>query len=169
MENEATTAFGVAPPHPELKRLEPLLGTWTSEAHTLDTDLGGPGAPVTSSETFRWLDGGYFLVQDYEATFGDGPTQTGVNYWYFDTDTDTFHIIFFSNNGSYSEEGNRYAGRVADGKLTFEGPARFQYELDDDGTIGVNPDGTISISWWLRDEAGEWQPWMTNTFERTAD
>jgi hypothetical protein len=35
MQNEETTVFGVSPPHPELKRLEPLLGTWTSEAHTL--------------------------------------------------------------------------------------------------------------------------------------
>jgi hypothetical protein len=44
------------------------------------------------------------------------------------------------------------------------GPARFQYELDDDGKIKVAPDGTITVSWWLRDEGGEWQPWMTNTF-----
>jgi hypothetical protein len=44
------------------------------------------------------------------------------------------------------------------------GSARFQYELDDDGKINVAPDGTITVSWWLRDEAGEWRPWMTNTF-----
>jgi hypothetical protein len=60
-------------------------------------------------------------------------------------------------------------GRVADGKLTCEGPARFQYELDDDGRIRVDPDGRISISWWLRDETAHWQPWMTNTFEREDD
>ena len=57
---------------------------------------------------------------------------------------------------------------MADGKLTFVGPARFQYDLDADGDIAVNPDGTISIRWWLRDEAGEWPPWMTNTFSRTG-
>jgi hypothetical protein len=169
MQNGDTTAFGVAPPHPELTRLEPLIGNWTSQAHTLDTDLGGPGVPVRSTETFRWLDGGYFLVQDYETTFGDEPTQTGVNYWFYDADAGAYRIIFFSNNGPFSEEGNRYEGRVADGKLTCEGPARFQYELDDDGKIRVDPDGRISISWWLRDETAHWQPWMTNTFERTDD
>jgi hypothetical protein len=43
----------------------------------------------------------------------------------------------------------RYEGTMAEGKLTFEGPARFQYRLGDDGRIAVNPDGTISVAWWL--------------------
>jgi hypothetical protein len=34
--------FHVPPPDPELRRLEPLIGTWTSEDHTEDTLLG-PG------------------------------------------------------------------------------------------------------------------------------
>jgi hypothetical protein len=29
----------------------------------------------------------------------------------------------------------------------------------------MNPDGTLSVAWWLRDE-GEWKPWMNNTFTR---
>jgi Protein of unknown function (DUF1579) len=168
MDRDEPTAFGVAPPHPELKRLEPLIGAWTTEAHTVDTAFG-PGVPVRSTETFHWLDGGYFLDQTYETTFGDEPTQRGVNYWFYDDYAGTYRIIFFSNNGSFSEEGNCYEGRVADGKLTCEGPARFQYELDDDGRIRVDPDGRISISWWLRDETAHWQPWMTNTFEREDD
>jgi hypothetical protein len=56
---------------------------------------------------------------------------------------------------------------VAEGKLTFVGPARFQYDLDEQGRIKLDPDGRLSVAWWLRDEAGEWQPWMTNTLERT--
>jgi hypothetical protein len=150
---------------PELKRLEPLLGTWRAEEHTQDSVLG-PGVPVTSQETFSWLEGGYFLVQTYETRFGDEPAQKGINYWYYDPDSRTFEIIFFSNNGPFSEEGNRYHGGITEGKLTCEGPARFEYELDDEGRIKVNPDGTISVSWWLRDENGEWKPWMNNTFAR---
>jgi Protein of unknown function (DUF1579) len=167
MHDEELTAFGVAPPHPELKRLEPLLGTWKAEDRARDTVLGS-GVPVRSTEAFHWLDGGYFLVQDYETTFGDGPTQRGVNYWFYDADADRFRIIFFSNNGPFSEDGSRYEGRVADRTLTFVGPARFQYELDTDGAVAVNPDGTITVSWWLRDGAGEWEPWMTNTFHRSV-
>src|SRR5262245_28329394 len=160
-------AFAAPPPDPELRRLEPLLGTWKTEGHTRLSVLG-PGVPVRSTETYRRLDGGYFLVQDYETTFGDEATQKGVNYWFYDSEARVFRTIFFSNNGPCTEEGNRYSGRVADGRLTFEGPARFRYELDDDGRIRVDPDGTISISWWLQDETGGWQPWMTNTFHRVT-
>jgi hypothetical protein len=157
--------FAVPPPDPELRRLEPLLGTWRAEERTEDSVLG-PGVPVTSNESFHWLEGGYFLVSTYETVFGDEPAQTGVNYWGYDSDAGKFRIIFFSNNGPFSEEGNRYQGQVADGSLTFEGPARFQYGLDDDGKVKLNPDGTLSVAWWLRDENGDWKPWMNNTFTK---
>jgi hypothetical protein len=68
------------PPHPELERLKPLLGTWKAEDHTNDSVLG-PGVAVTNAETFSWLDGGYFLVSTYETAFGNERAQRGVNYW----------------------------------------------------------------------------------------
>jgi hypothetical protein len=98
LQDEDTTAFGAPTPDPELNRLEPLLGAWEAEDRTLDTFLG-PGVPVRSAERFRWLDGGYFLVQHYETSFGEEPIQTGVNYWYYDSQAERFRIIFFSNNG----------------------------------------------------------------------
>jgi Protein of unknown function (DUF1579) len=162
------SAFDAPPPDPQLKRLESLLGTWTTEGQTQPSVLG-PGVSVTSTETFRWLDGDYFLVQEYETTFGDEPAQRGVNYWFYDSATGKFHTIFFSNNGAFTEEGNRYAGKVADGRLTFVRPARFEYELDSEGKIKTNADGTASVAWWLRDETGEWQPWMDLTFRKTRD
>jgi hypothetical protein len=58
-------------------------------------------------------------------------------------------------------------GEVAGDKLIFVGPARFEYELDDTGRIKTNRDGSISVTWWLRDEHGDWQPWMHNTFFRS--
>jgi hypothetical protein len=100
----------------------------------------GPGVPVRSIETFYWLDGGYFLVSTYETTFGREPTQTGVNYWSYDEDARRFRIIFFSNNGPFREDGNRYEGVVADGRLTFEGPARFQSERADERLQRAFPD-----------------------------
>jgi hypothetical protein len=155
--------YQVPPPAPELRILEPLVGTWSSESLTRDSILG-PGVPVRSRETFQWLEGGYFLVQTYETVFGDEPAQIGVNYWRFDTDDQRFRIIFFSNNGPYSPEGNHYEGVAAEDTLTFEGPARFQYRLADDGRVRLNHDGSVTVNWWLRDEGGDWQPWMENTF-----
>jgi hypothetical protein len=159
--------FAAAPPDPELRRLEPLLGTWRAEEHTQDSVLG-PGVPVASTESFHWLDGGYFLVSTYETVFGDEPAQKGVNYWGYDSEANRFRIIFFSNNGPFTEEGNRYEGEVAGDKLTFEGPARFQYDLDHEGKIKRDPDGTLTVAWWLRDENGKWKPWMSNTFTQVG-
>ena len=127
------------PPDPELRRLDPLLGTWKSEEQTQDSLLG-PGVRVSNTETFH--------------------------YWGYDSEAGRFRIIFFSNNGPFTEDGNRYEGEVGDGTLTFEGPARFQYELDGEGRVKVNPDGTISVAWWLRGENGGWEPWMQNTFAK---
>ena len=157
--------FDGPPPDLELRRLEPLVGTWRAEDHTQNS-VYGSGVAVRSSETFRWLEGGYFLVQEYETVFGDEPAQKGINYWYYDSEAERFRIIFFSNNGPFTEDGNRYQGKVAEGKLTFVGPARFQYELDDEGKIKANADGTIPVAWWLRDERSEWRPWMNNVFTR---
>jgi Protein of unknown function (DUF1579) len=159
------SAFAAPPPDPELRRLEPLVGRWRAEEQTNDSVLG-PGVPVASTESFYWLDSGYFLVSTYETVFGDEPAQSGVNYWGYDSEAKRFRIIFFSNNGPFSEDGNSYQGEVAGRTLTFEGPARFQYELDDEGRIKLNRDGTLSVAWWLRDANGEWQPWMNNTFTK---
>jgi Protein of unknown function (DUF1579) len=166
--NNDNGADSVPPPHPELERLDPLLGSWRSEEHTQDTILG-PGVPVTSVETFSWFDGGYFLVSTYETAFEGEPVQRGVNYWGYDADANRFRIVFFSNNGPFTEEGNRYEGEVVGNALMFEGPARFQYELNDEGKIRTNPDGTITVEWWLRDENDAWQPWMSNNFRRVTD
>ena len=163
--DQAPPASTVPPPSPELGRLEPLVGTWRCEGHTQDSVLG-PGVPVRSTETFYWLDGGHYLVSTYETTFGGESMQTGVNYWSYDADAKRFRIIFFSNNGPFSEDGNRYEGVVSECRLTFEGPARFEYPLADDGAIAVNAGGSISVAWWLRTEGGDWAPWMHNTFKR---
>jgi Protein of unknown function (DUF1579) len=167
-ETNDQSAFAAPPPDAELSRLEPLVGSWSSEGRTKDTVLG-PGTSVSSKESFYWLEGGYFLVSTYETVFGNEPAQKGINYWGYDSEARKFRIIFFSNNGPFTEEGNRYEGRVSDNKLTFEGPARFQYGLDEQGKIRVGSDGTVSVDWWLRAENGTWQPWMSNTFSKVRD
>jgi hypothetical protein len=160
------TAFEGPPAVPELRVLAPLLGSWRSDAMTENSVLG-PGIRVTSTETFSWLDGGYFLVQTYRTIFGADPAQTGINYWFYDARVRTFRIIFFSNNGPYTEDGNRYEGELSGNTLTFTGPARFQYDLDSTGRIRVAADGTVTVRWWLRDERGLFQPWMIEVFSTT--
>jgi hypothetical protein len=163
--DQPVTTFVAPPPSPEIKRLDPLIGRWRTRAQTSDS-IFGPGVPVTSLEEFYWLEGGYFLVQTYHTVFGHEPAQTGVNYWFYDADAKKFRIIFFSNNGPFTEDGNRYEGEIEGRTLTFVGPARFQYDLDATGKVKVNGDGTVTVRWWLRDESGEFKPWMNNEFRR---
>jgi hypothetical protein len=73
------TRFEVSPPDPELRGLEPLVGTWRAEERTEESVLG-PGVPVTSTESFHWLDGGYFLVSTYETVFGAEPAQNSTSW-----------------------------------------------------------------------------------------
>jgi hypothetical protein len=67
-----------------------------------------------------------------------------------------------------SEEGNRYGG----GSQTAGSRARARRASSTGwmtkGGSKVNPDGTISVAWWLRDENGEWKPWMNNTFPKLS-
>jgi hypothetical protein len=165
MAGEEFSTFAPPPPSPELKRLEPLVGKWRTSAHT-ERGVLGPSVHVTSIEEFYWLDGGYFLIHTYKTVFGDEPAQTGINYWFYDADAGKFRIIFFSNNGPFTEEGNRYEGEAADGTLTLTGPARFQYDLDGSGKVRMRDDGSVLIRWWLRDDSRQFQPWMENVFWR---
>jgi Protein of unknown function (DUF1579) len=103
-------AFDAPPPDLELKRLAPLLGTWTTEGQTRDS-VSGRGVPVASTESFRWLEGGYFLVQEYQMTFGEEPTQRGVAYWGYDAEAGRFRVIFFSNNGPSPRTATATRGR----------------------------------------------------------
>ncbi len=163
--NNTQTPQQLPAPDPELKRLAPLVGTWKTIDHTQDSVLG-PGVAVESTETYDWFEGNYFLVSAWVTVFGDAPPQKGVMYWGYDAATKKFCTHFFDNQGPFDDAGSRYEGVVAGGKLTFTGPARFQYELDGDGKIKVNPDGAITVVWWLRDENGAWKPWMNNTFTK---
>jgi hypothetical protein len=80
-------------------------------------------------------------------------------YWGYDSESKKFRIIFFSNNGSFTEEGNRSEGVVSEDKLTFEGPARFQYTLNPDGKVKINADGTLTVSWWMRERRPRRDRW----------
>jgi hypothetical protein len=156
-------------PDPELQRLSPLLGTWNAVGQSVDT-LAWPAGKVESTKTFEWLRGGYFLVSHYKITWNDGGVPNyGVMYWGYDSAAKKFQTHFFNDQSPYEEAGNTYEGVVAGNKLTFTGPARFQYELDEEGKIKVNPDGTIDVIWWLRDAEGAWQFWRNAKYSKVKE
>jgi|SRR5215218_198119 len=81
-------------PAPELRRLDFLVGTWNIEGET-SPEFAGPAMKSTSTETFEWLHGGFFLVHRWDAVFGDpaadpgaelpgGAVQKGIMFYGFD-------------------------------------------------------------------------------------
>ncbi|HJU98558.1 MAG TPA: DUF1579 family protein [Jiangellaceae bacterium] len=157
-------------PDPALRRLDFLVGTWRIEGETVP-EFSGPQLKSMSTETFEWLDGGFFLQHRWDAVFGEpaedpgrelpgGAVQRGVMFYGFDASTSRYRTHFFDGNGPF-HEGSMYEGEVVDdGKLRFTGPARF--------TLVENPDGTVTNDWELRDDNGDWQPWRRTTMTRIA-
>jgi predicted enzyme related to lactoylglutathione lyase len=157
-------------PDPALRRLDFLVGTWKVEGETAP-DFSGPAMRSTSTETFEWLHGGFFLVHRWDAVFGDpksyagpelpgGAIQKGIMFYGFDATTGRFRTHFFDGNGPF-HDGSMYEGEVVGGNLRFTGPARF--------TLIENEDGTINNDWELRDDDGEWRPWRHTTMTRVGE
>ena len=169
-ERDDSRDTGRAPtPDPALRRLDFLVGTWHIEEET-SPDFAGPQMKSISTETFEWLDGGFFLEHRWDGVFGEpsedpgrelpgGAVQKGVMFYGFDGSTGCYRTHFFDGNGPF-HEGSVYEGEVADGNLRFTGPARF--------TLVENPDGTVTNDWELRDDTGQWRPWRHTTMTRVA-
>ena len=65
--SETATETGFEPfmPEPALRRLDPLVGEWR-----MTGNLGGSSEEnIVRRARFRWLEGGFFLVQDIEIDF----------------------------------------------------------------------------------------------------
>jgi hypothetical protein len=115
-----------------LRSLDVLVGTWLVSG----TDGGSAGRV-----TYRWMEGGRFLVQDVDlADDGSGGTggSKGVEYIGFDTDTGTLRSHFFGQSGEILE----YTYEVAGDRLTIwfgdrSSPAKFEGSFNDDFTVNA--------------------------------
>ncbi|MFG3711912.1 hypothetical protein [Micromonospora sp. NPDC047730] len=110
-------------PHPALKTLEVLVGTW---------DVSGPGHHGTV--TYEWMPGGHFLVQRVHLV-QDDHTTSGIEYIGYDPGSGTLKSHFFGSNGEILE----YVYEVADRELTIwfgqpGSPARYRGTFDAEGT-----------------------------------
>jgi hypothetical protein len=137
-------------PHPKLRDLDVLEGTWRLEGHDLDGS-----APFTGTVTRRWLPGGYFLVQ---TTSIDGNEHEGAEYIGYDHAQDTLRSMFFSNEGPgpFCSFALEYFWQIEGDELTIwhgaqNSPARFTGTIDGDA-------GTV---------VGRWE-WPGGGYEATA-
>jgi hypothetical protein len=138
-DTNATAAPQSPVPHPRLRDLDVLVGTW----RLVGRDIAS-GQPITGTVTRRWLPGGFFLVQ---TTQTDGHPQAGVEYIGYDSAADGLRSMLFSDEGPgpFCPFALEYVWDVTGDELTIwhgyrDSPARFSGAIDRDAR-------TISGAW----------------------
>lgn len=80
-------------PDPALRRLDILVGDWTLTGNL----IGSSEENIAGRASFRWLDGGFFLVQDIEIDFAGMYQVKSHELIGYDPDTGAFASHVYSN------------------------------------------------------------------------
>ena len=129
-----TSAPRAPEPHPRLRDLDVLEGTWRLEGHDLDGS-----APFTGTMTRRWLPGGHFLVQEMAV---DGQDHAGAEYIGWDHAQGTLRSMYFSAEGPgpFCSFALEYLWQIEGDDLTIwhgyrDSPASFHGTIDRDAGV----------------------------------
>jgi hypothetical protein len=158
-------------PSPETQRLGALVGRWRSEGHI----VGDPPVPITGTDIYEWLPGGFFLVHHVDVVIGDQKVQALELIGEYDPATDSFTARAYDNLGNVTI----MRARVDDqGVWTFTGggdvaPIAQPSSADLAGAVRsrltVSADRSRMTAKWERsDDGASWQPWMDMTFTRMS-
>ncbi|HKA97207.1 MAG TPA: DUF1579 family protein [Streptosporangiaceae bacterium] len=123
-------------PHPALRRLDRLVGTWTMEGNLVGSD----DKNITGETTFRWLPGGFFLEQRARIDFA-GHQIDALELIGYDPQTDTFPSTVYSG---FSPTPLPYRWDVRNDSVTI---TVAHAPLDATFTGSWRQDGTFSGSW----------------------
>jgi hypothetical protein len=83
-------------PSPQARRLGALLGRWRSEGYI----VGDPPVPITGTDTYEWLAGGFFLVHHVDVVIGQQQVQALELLGEYDPTTDSFTARAYDNQGN---------------------------------------------------------------------
>jgi hypothetical protein len=156
-------------PGPEIQRLDALVGRWRSDGHI----VGEVPVPITGTDVYEWLPGGFFLVHHVDVVIGDQKVQAIELIGEYDPTTGSFTGRAYDNQGKVTIMRASVDER---GVWTFTGggdvaPVAQPSSAEASGavrsTLTVSPDGSGMTARWERcDEGATWQPWMDMTFTR---
>jgi Protein of unknown function (DUF1579) len=155
-------------PGPEIRRLGALVGRWRSEGHI----VGEVPIPITGTDIYEWLPGGFFLVHHVDVMIGDQRVQA-IELIEYDPTTDTFTGRAYDNQGDITI---LHARVDEHGVWTFTGggdvaavarPSTAAAGGAVRSTLTVSPDrGSMTAKWERSDDGATWQDWMDMTFTR---
>lgn len=146
-------------PSPEdgRRRLEALIGRWSTEGETVD----GPSEPparIAGTDTYEWLGGGFFVVHRVDVRFGDEQVEA-IEVIGYDAASGTYPTHAFDSRGGATT----YQMRERDGTWTITGET-------ERSTLAPAGDGaTMHASWERSDDGRTWRPWMEIRLARTAE
>jgi Protein of unknown function (DUF1579) len=156
-------------PGPETQRLGALVGRWRTEGHI----IADPQVPVTGTDIYEWLPGGFFLVHHVDVVVGEQPVKALEIIGEYDPETDSFGCRAYDNEGNVTlmrarvdDEGVwRFTGGgdVAQTALpeSADAPGAVRSTL----TIAAD-EQTMTALWERTDNQSVWQSWMNMTFAR---
>jgi hypothetical protein len=150
------------------ERLQSIVGDWATDGHV----VGDPPVPVTGSDVYELLPGGYFLVHHVDVTVGS----QAVRAIEIIGEPGSRDGAFLAR--SFDNEGNTELMELIvddDGVFHFSGgpeiapaaqPANAPFARVR-STLTVAPDGNSMAALWERSEDGvNWATWMDMTFTR---
>jgi Protein of unknown function (DUF1579) len=158
-------------PSPETQRLGALVGRWRSEGHV----VADSPVPITGTDIYEWLPGGFFLVHHVDVVVGEQKVQAIEIIGEHDPATDSYTCCAYDNEGNITIMRARVDDR---GVWAFGGggdvaqPAQSGSAEEPAAvrsTLTVSADGqSMSAKWERSDDGSAWQPWMDMTFTRMA-
>ena len=158
-------------PSPEIQRLGALVGRWRSEGHV----VADVPVPITGTDSYEWLPGGFFLVHRVDVMVGQQRVQALELIGEYDPATDSFTARAYDNLGSVTIMRARVDGHgvwrfTGGGDVApAAGPASTGAGAAARSTLTVNADRSGMTARWERsDDGAMWQPWMDVTFTRMS-
>lgn len=85
-------------PGPELKKLDYLVGTWKDEGDVKPGPMG-PGGKFTGTDSWAWMDGGFFLVNHSKFTGAGMGAGSSTAFMGYDTDKKVYTYDEFNSWG----------------------------------------------------------------------
>jgi Protein of unknown function (DUF1579) len=166
---ETRLASSAPTPSSETRRLGALVGRWRTKGRI----VGDQPVPITGTDSYEWLPGGFFLVHHVDVMIGDQPVQALELIGEYDPATGAFTARAYDNLGNVTV---MRAKVDEQGVWRFTGggdvaPAARPSSADASGavrsTLTISPDRSGMTARWERsDDGASWQPWMDMTFTR---